>query len=69
MHNPTVIQADLETPMHGFEQSIKLVLPPMSVLYLRCTRKLKKPVKPVKQATLPKKAAVPTLVKKAIKEE
>ncbi len=69
MHNPAVIKADLETPMHGFEQSIKLVLPPMSAVYLRCTRKLKKPVKPVKQAVLPKKAAVPTLVKKAIKEE
>ena len=28
-----------EVPMHGFEQSIMLTLPPMSVLYLKCVRK------------------------------
>ena len=37
-----------EITMHGFEQSISLTLPPMSVLYLKCVRK--KPKKKVKTA-------------------
>ena len=34
-------------PMHGFEQSIELTLPPLSVIFLKCRRKAKKTVKPV----------------------
>nr|WP_319487411.1 1,4-alpha-glucan branching protein GlgB [uncultured Caproiciproducens sp.] len=33
-------------PMHGFEQSIELTLPPLSVIFLKCRRKSKKAVKP-----------------------
>jgi len=33
-------------PMHGFEQSIELTLPPLSVIFLKCRRKAKKTVKP-----------------------
>lgn len=29
----------VDTPMHGYEQSISLTLPPMSVIYLKCRRK------------------------------
>ncbi len=36
--NGTAIVSE-DVPMHGFEQSIKLTLPPMSVLYLKCVRK------------------------------
>ena len=36
--NGTAIVSD-EIPMHGFEQSIKLTLPPMSVMYFKCIRK------------------------------
>lgn len=33
-------------PMHGYEQSIELTLPPLSVLFLKCRRKIRKTVKP-----------------------
>ena len=39
--NGTAIVSE-DVPMHGFEQSIKLTLPPMSVLYLKCVRKKSK---------------------------
>ena len=39
--NGTSIRAD-KVPMHGYEQSICLKLPPMSVLFLKCTRKKNK---------------------------
>ena len=29
--------------MHGFEQSVELTLPPLSVFYLRCRRKKPQP--------------------------
>lgn len=35
--------------MHGYEQSIELTLPPMSVLFLKCARK-----KPVRKPREPK---------------
>jgi 1,4-alpha-glucan branching enzyme len=46
-----------QKPMHGYEQSIELTLPPMSVIFLRCRRKIKKPAKPelpVKKASAAK---------------
>ena len=47
-------------PMHGFEDSISLTLPAMSVLYLKCRRRIphkkKTVVKPVKAAEKEKKA-------------
>ena len=46
--NGTSIVAE-EIPMHGFEQSISLTLPPLSVLYLKCVRKKPKR-KPRKKA-------------------
>ncbi|MGX8700222.1 1,4-alpha-glucan branching protein GlgB [Caproiciproducens sp.] len=33
-------------PMHGFEQSVELTLPPLSVLFLKCRRKARKTEKP-----------------------
>jgi len=36
--NGSAIVSD-EVPMHGFEQSITLTLPPMSVMYFKCVRK------------------------------
>lgn len=38
-----------EIAMHGYEQSIELTLPPMSVLFLKCARK-----KPVRKPREPK---------------
>ena len=54
-----------DTPMHGFDQSMVLQLPPLSVLYLKNTAK-KSPPKPVKAAGRPrgrKKAAPADSVK------
>jgi len=33
-------------PMHGFEQSVELTLPPLSVIFLKCRRKAKKIAQP-----------------------
>jgi 1,4-alpha-glucan branching enzyme len=35
------ILSEAEQPMHGFEQSIALNVPPMAVVYLRCKSKAK----------------------------
>ena len=39
------LSSNIRKPMHGFEQSLSLALPAMSVLYLKCTRVRKKRVK------------------------
>ncbi len=46
--NGTAIVSE-EIPMHGFEQSISLTLPPLSVMYFKCVRKKPKR-KPRKKA-------------------
>lgn len=46
--NGTAIVSD-QIPMHGFEQSISLTLPPLSVMYFKCVRKKPKR-KPRKKA-------------------
>ena len=56
--NGNTIRAEGE-PMHGYEQSILLTLPPMSVIFLRCVRK--KPQKRTKSITT--KKAKPTTKK------
>ena len=38
IHNGAAIKT-LQKPMHGYEQSISLTLPPMSVFFIKCTRK------------------------------
>ena len=43
-----------DIPMHGYEQSIELTLPPMSVLFLKCVRK-----KPVRKLQEPKEEQEP----------
>ena len=62
--NGTAIVSD-EVPMHGFEQSISLTLPPLSVMYLKCVRK--KPKKRVKK-TDTEAAAKKTSKKKSAKK-
>ena len=39
--NGTAIVSD-DIAMHGFEQSVSLTLPPMSVMYFKCTRRREK---------------------------
>ncbi len=51
-----------DEPMHGHDQSISLTLAPLSVLYLRCRRRIPKkavktPVKAVRAAKEPKKVS------------
>ncbi len=46
--NGTNIKSE-ETPMHGYEQSVCLTLPPMSVIFLKCVRKKSKRVKDPKE--------------------
>ena len=57
-----------DDPMHGFEQSIELTLPPMSVMYFKCVRKKPKR-KPRKKAdettTVAKKSTKKKTTKKA----
>ncbi len=45
--NGNDIKADTEKPMHGYEQSISLVLPPLSVIYLKCSSKTNDDVKKI----------------------
>jgi 1,4-alpha-glucan branching enzyme len=52
VENGTAIRS-AEQPMHGYEQSISLTLPPMSVIYLKCARK--KPRRTATKATKSKK--------------
>ena len=54
--NGTAIVSD-DIAMHGFEQSVSLTLPPMSVMYFKCTRK--KPKRKPKALTDSAKAAAP----------
>ena len=42
----------VDEAMHGYEQSISLDIPPMSVMYLKCVKETKKPEK--KKATVKK---------------
>ncbi|MBQ9514926.1 MAG: alpha amylase C-terminal domain-containing protein, partial [Ruminococcus sp.] len=71
--NGTNIHSDGE-PMHGFEQSICLNLPPMSALYLKCTAKEKSPSEikaeeaAAKRKEAAKKAAATRAAKKAAKD-
>ncbi len=51
-----------EVAMHGFEQSVSLTLPPMSVMYFKCIRK--KPKKTVKKAEDKETSAKKTAAKK-----
>ena len=55
-------------PMHGFEDSISLTLPAMSVLYLKCRRRIphKKAVKPQKAVVAETKAETPAPAVKAV---
>lgn len=55
-------------PMHGFEDSISLTLPAMSVLYLKCRRRIphKKAVKPQKAVVAETKAGTPAPAVKAV---
>ncbi len=55
--NGTAIVSDSTIPMHGFEQSIELTLPPMSVMYFKCVRKKpkRKPKVTVEGEEAPKK--------------
>ncbi len=65
--NGTAIVAD-EVPMHGLEQSIKLTLPPLSVLYLKLVRKkVKKAPKAEKSTETKKKATAKKTTAKAKK--
>ena len=55
-------------PMHGFEDSISLTLPAMSVLYLKCRRRIphKKAVKPQKAVVAETKTETPAPAVKAV---
>ena len=37
--NAGQLEADTEQPMHGYQQSIELVIPPMAAVYLKCAKK------------------------------
>ena len=50
-------------PMHGYEQSISLKIPPMSVIYLKCSRK-KSSNKKLEQSNLSSEDNKSTVVKK-----
>ena len=64
--NGTDIKTEDE-PMHGHEQSIVLTLPPMSVMYFKCTRK--KPKRKLrKKATEGETAVKKTSKKKSSKK-
>ncbi len=56
-----------DDPMHGFEQSIELTLPPMSVMYFKCVRKKPKR-KPRKKAEDTEAAVKKTSKKKTTKK-
>lgn len=46
-------------PMHGFEQSMELTIPPLSVLYFKLVKEKKRPVPRKKTGTAAKKPAAP----------
>lgn len=48
--NGTSIKAEAE-PMHGYDQSVVLTLPPMSVIYLKCVRRKPKRTSVAKEAS------------------
>ena len=52
----------IDKPMHGYDQSVSLCLPPLSTIYLKCKRK-----KPRKNAK--KSAVLPTTAKKKTAEK
>ena len=67
--NGSAIVSD-EIPMHGFEQSISLTLPPLSVMYFKCIRKKpkRKPRKKAETAEGTEAAAKKTTRKKTTKK-
>ncbi len=67
--NGSAIVSD-EIPMHGFEQSISLTLPPLSVMYFKCIRKKpkRKPKKKTETAEGTETAAKKTTRKKTTKK-
>lgn len=64
--NGTAIVSD-DISMHGFEQSISLTLPPLSVMYLKCVRK--KPKRKPKKLTDGETAAKKTTKKSSAKKK
>ena len=46
-------------PMHGFEQSMELTIPPLSVLYFKLVKEKKRPAPRKKTGTAAKKPAAP----------